>query len=104
MRRHDARLVYPHERYHLVLQNSEGNDEFYGLDELESKKLKIFQAKYGCRHCFHILPDSARLNLNKFSWNGESQCFEIDEKNKVSVQLNKLEETIVEYQIDVQFY
>jgi hypothetical protein len=104
MRRHDAKLVYPPERYQLVLQNPNGNDEFYGLDELESKKLKIFQAKYGCRHCFHILPDSARLNLNKFVWDEQSQSFQIDTKNKVSVQLNTLEGTIVEYQNDVQFY
>jgi hypothetical protein len=104
MNRYNAKLVYPHERFRIILQNSETIDEFYGMDELESKKLKIIQAKYGCRHCFHTLPDNVSLNLHKFIWNEECQCFQIDADRKVSVQLNLLEENIVEYVPDSQEY
>ena len=101
---HNAKLVYPHERFRLILQNSDNVDEFYGVDELESRKLKIIQAKYGCRHCFHILPDSVTLNLNTFVWMEDSKCFQIDTSQKISVQLNSLEEAIVEYASDAQLY
>lgn len=104
MGKHDAKLVYPHERYHVILHSSEGIDEFYALDTLESKRLKIIQAKYGCRHCFHTLPDSVKLNLNRFIWNEECQCFQVDSDRKVSVQLNSLEEAIVEYVYDSHLY
>ncbi|MBN2484504.1 MAG: hypothetical protein JXB34_00885 [Bacteroidales bacterium] len=104
MIRRNARLVYPKERFHTVLQSSVSVDEFYGLDDLESKKLKIIQAKYGCRHCFHNLPDNVVLNLNKFYWNEELQCFVIDTGKQVSVRLNKLEETILEYHYDTQYF
>jgi hypothetical protein len=101
---YNAKLVYPRDRYRLILQSSDNIDEFYGLDELESKKLKIIQAKYGCRHCFHTLPESVSLNLNKFLWNEECQCFQIDTEKKVSVQLNTLVETIIEYVPESQLY
>lgn len=104
MSRYNAKLIYPHERFRVILQSSEHVDEFYGLDELESRKLKIIQAKYGCRHCFHTLPENVSLNLNKFRWDEENQYFQIDSDKKVSVQLNTLEETIVEYVHDTQLY
>ncbi len=96
MSKHGARLKYPNLGYHIIFQSSFSDDEFYGLDEFERKRLKIIQAKYGCRHCFHTLPDEVHLNLHKFTWNEEEHCFKVEDK-QVSVQLNTLEEAIVEY-------
>jgi hypothetical protein len=92
----DAHLKYRREDCHIVFQSSISENEYYGIDEVERKKLKIIQAKFGCRHCFHTLPDKVTLNLHKFIWNNENSCFEI-EPRKVTVQLNTLEEAIVEY-------
>jgi hypothetical protein len=96
MSKHNARFDYPKNDYHIVFQSSINDDEYYGIDELERKKLKIIQSKYGCRHCFHTLPDKVTLDLHKFTWSEENNCFEIEPK-KVRVQLNTLEEAIVEY-------
>ncbi len=96
MSKHGARLKYPNLGYHIIFQNSFNDDEFYGLDEFERKKLRIIQARYGCRHCFHTLPDKVHLDLHKFVWNEREHCFEVEDK-KVSIQLNTLEEAIVEY-------
>ena len=98
MGRYNAGLLYPKEKFHIILQSSSKSDEYYGLDDLERRKLRIIQAKYGCRHCFHTLPDQVTLQLNKFIWNNTMQCFEIDFNKKVSVKLNTLEETIISYE------
>ncbi len=97
MERHDARLDYPKDKYHLILQSSSNTNEFYGLDELERKKLKILLAKYGCRHCFHVLPDNVYLEMHPFSWNELSESFEIQSDGRVRTQLNTLEEAIIDY-------
>jgi len=97
MKAHNVKLIYPKDQFHIILQNSEKVDEFYAIDEFERKRLKIIQAKYGCRHCFHTLPDKVTLNLNKFFWNEECQCFQIETDQKVKVRLNTLEEAIVDY-------
>ncbi len=94
---HSANMVYPKDKFHIILQSSLQTDEFYGLDDLERRKLKIFQAKYGCRHCYHTLPDHVTLNLNKFYWNESKGCYEIDLKNKTSIRLNTLEEAIINF-------
>lgn len=93
----NAQLIYPKQEFTLILQNSNIPNEFFGVDELERKKLRIIQAKFGCRHCFHNLPDSVMLDLNRFEYNMHKSCFEINRSRKVSVRLNELEETIVEY-------
>lgn len=102
MTRHNARLDYSRKDYQIVFQSSVNTDEYYGMDDLERRKLKIIQAKYGCRHCFHTLPDNISLDLHKFTWNDENECFEV-ENEKVRVQLNTLEEAIVEYFSDDAF-
>ncbi|QQS52441.1 MAG: hypothetical protein IPM71_06830 [Bacteroidota bacterium] len=96
MSRHNARFDYPKQDYHIVFQSSINENDYYGMDELERKKLKIIQAKHGCRHCFHTLPDNLTLDLHKFTWNDATNCFEI-EPRKVRVRLNTLEEAIIEY-------
>lgn len=97
MSKYCANLVYPKDKFHIILQSSGRRDKFYGLDELERRKLKIIQAKYGCRHEFHTLPDQVALNLNEFFWSEHKESFEINLKNKVSVRLNTLEEVILDF-------
>lgn len=96
MSRYNARFDYSKKDYQLVFKSSINDDEFFGIDEFERKKLKIIQAKYGCRHCFHTLPDNVSLDLHKFTWNDEKNCFEIG-SIKEKVRMNTLEEAIVEY-------
>lgn len=98
MSSHNAHFKYLSKDYQLVLRSSYNEDEFYGVDEFESKKLKIIQARYSCRHFFHTLPDNVTLDLHKFTWNAEHNSFEA-EKRKVVVQLNTLEEAIVEHHL-----
>lgn len=97
MSEHSANLVYPKDKFHVILQSSSKSGEFYGLDELERRKLHIIQAKYGCRHCFHSLPDQVTLTLNKFYWDENKNCYEVDLHKKVSVKLNTLEEAILDH-------
>lgn len=97
MTHYSARLVYPKQEFRIVLQSSIRSNEYFGVDDLERKKLKIILAKYGCRHCYHNIPKQVTLDLNKFTWNSNKACFEIDRNTKVSVQLNTLEECIVDY-------
>lgn len=96
MSRYNAKLDFP-KNYLLIFQSSYNEDEFYGLDEFESRKLKIIQAKYGCHHCFHTLPDNVTLDLHPFVWNRETQSFTPILDNKVTVQLNTLEESIINF-------
>ena len=96
MSKFNARFDYPQRDYQIIFQSSINDDEYFGIDDLERKKLKIIQAKFGCRHCFHTLPNKVNLDLHKFTWNEDTSCFLV-EPGKVRVQLNTLEETIVEY-------
>ncbi|MBN1115561.1 MAG: hypothetical protein JXA77_00025 [Bacteroidales bacterium] len=104
MNNYDCRLVYPKHEFHLVLQNSSINNEYYAVDEFQMKRLNIIQAKYGCRHCFHSLPDKATLDLNKFVFNPHKSCLEVDRNTKVRVQLNTLEEAIVDFKPNMYFH
>lgn len=95
MTKHSVRLDYPRKKYQIILQSSDNDDEFFGLDMLELKKLHIIQAKFGCRHFFHVLPDYVTLDLHPFSWNEETNSFEIEEKRKLKIRLNTLQEAVV---------
>lgn len=103
MSNYDVSLVYPKDKYHVILQNSTQRDDFYGLDELEYRKLKIILAKFDCKNNYKALPDKVKLNLNKFHWNSMKLCFEINQCQKVSVRLNRLEEIISDYVKDNYF-
>jgi len=92
-----AKFEYSHSEIKLVLRNSYIEDEYYGVDSFEIKRLKIILAKYGCRHSFHTLPGHVTADLHPFVWNKLSQCFRIQMNKKVTVHLNALEEAIVSY-------
>jgi hypothetical protein len=99
MSHRDAKFEYPKSDITLVLRNSYIEDEYYGVDNYESKRLKIVLTKYGCRHSFHTLPGHVTAELYPFVWNKLNQCFRIHMKQKVTVHLNALEEAIVNYPI-----
>ena len=99
MSRHAVRFEYPHDEIQLILRNSYKENEYFGLDKFETKKLRIVLAKYGCRHSFHTLPGQLMADMHPFAWDKLSQCFRIEMDNKVSVHLNTLEEKIVHYHI-----
>jgi len=99
MSRHAAKFEYPNNEIKLVLRNSYIEDEYYGVDTFESKRLKIVLAKYGCRHSFHTLPGHITAELYPFVWNKPGQYFRIQMNHKVTVHLNSLEESIVNYPI-----
>ncbi len=99
MSQHNAKFVYPQSEIKFVLRNSYIEDEYFGVDNFESKRLKIVLAKYGCRRSFHTLPGHITAELHPFVWNKLGQCFRIQMNTKVSVHLNSLEEAIVNYSI-----
>ena len=99
MSKHTAKFEYPHSEIKLVLRNSYIEDEYYGVDIFESKRLKIVLAKYGCRRSFHTLPGHVTAELYPFVWNRMRQCFRIQMNKKVTVHINSLEEAIVNYPI-----
>ncbi len=103
MTHYSARLIYPKQEFRIILQSSVKSNEYFGVDDLERKKLKIIQAKYGCRHCYHNIPPHVTLDLNKFNWNPKKACFEIDYNTKVQIQLNTLEECIVDFMPDLYY-
>ncbi len=94
-----AKFDYPHDQIALILQNSYTENEFYGVDKFESKRMRIILAKHGCRHCFHTLPGHVTSELYTFAWNNLEQCFKIQMDHKIKVHLNTLEEAIVNHPI-----
>jgi hypothetical protein len=99
MSRSAVKFEYPHDEIILILRNSYKEDEYYGVDKLESKRLKIILAKYGCRHSYHTLPGQLTSDIHPFTWDRLSQCFRIEMDIKVPVHLNTLEEAVVHYHI-----
>ncbi|MBN1597484.1 MAG: hypothetical protein JW894_04280 [Bacteroidales bacterium] len=100
MTKHNVRLEYSRNKYQIVLQSSNNDDEFYGLDKLELKKLHIIQAKFGCRHFFHVLPDYVTLDLHPFTWDKDIGSFKIEENKKVKIRLNTLQEAVVYHPLE----
>ena len=94
-----ARFEYPQSEIPLILRSSFQDDMFYGVDILESRKMKIILAKYGCRHSFHTLPGKVTLTLHPFVWDRIKQVFRIELNRKVPIQLNTLEEAVINYPI-----
>lgn len=104
MTRHAAKFEYPHDQIYLILRNSYKEEEYFGLDKFESKRLKIILAKYGCRHSFHTLPGQLTAQMHPFTWDKLSQCYRIELDKKVPVHLNVLEEAVVHYHIFEEGY
>jgi hypothetical protein len=94
-----ARFEYPQSEIPLILRSSFQDDMYYGVDILESRKMKIILAKYGSRHSFHSLPGKVSLNLHPFVWDRLKQVFRIELTRKVPIQLNTLEEAIINHPI-----
>jgi len=99
MAQYAAKLEYPQTEIPLVLRSSYEEDTYYGVDLLESRKLKIILRKYGCRHSFHALPGRVTADLHPFIWDRIKQCFRIQLDKKITVHLNTLEEAIVNHPI-----
>jgi hypothetical protein len=97
MSRHAVKFEYPHKEIFMILRNSYKENEYYGVDKFESKRLKIILAKYGCRHSYHTLPGKLTSTMHPFSWDKLSQCFRIEMDKKVPVHLNTLEEAVVHH-------
>ena len=91
------RFEYPHDQIYLILRNSYKDDEYFGVDKFESRRLKIIMAKYGCRHSFHTLPGQLTADMHPFTWDKLGQCFRIEMEKTIHVHLNNLEEAIVNY-------
>lgn len=99
MSQHNAKFEYPQTEIKLVLRNSYIEDEYYGVDVYESKRLKIILARYGCRRSFHTLPGHITADLYPFIWKRLEQFFCIQMHKKITVHLNSLEEAIVGHSI-----
>lgn len=96
MEAHIHKFVYP-PQYHLILRNSENEEEFYALADGEVTRFRVLQRKFNFRHHFHIVPDYIMVNLHKFDYYPAEQCFKLNMNETISVQLNKLEEYILEH-------
>jgi|GEM_PF-3126862 len=92
-----AKFEYPRQKIEMILRNSYIEDEYYGIDTFELKRLKIILARYGCRQSFHALPGHITADLYPFVWNKFGRCFRMKTNQKVTVHLNALEEAEVSY-------
>lgn len=96
---HPVKLEYPNTEIPLVLRSTYKENTYYGVDQLERKKLKIVMRKFGCRRNFHSLPGRVIASLYPFVWDRLQQCYRIQLDKKVSVLLNTLEEAVVNHPI-----
>jgi hypothetical protein len=92
---HPAKFDFTRGEIELILRNSYQENMYYGVDKFESKRLKILMAKFGCRHTYHTLPGHLTATFYPFSWDRLKQCFRMDTRQKVTAQLNTLEEVVV---------
>ena len=99
MSRHAVKFEYPHDEIYLILRNSFKEEEYFGVDKFESKRLKIILAKYGCHHSFHTLPGHLIADMHPFTWDRLGQCFRIEMDKSVPIHLNILEEAVVNYHV-----
>ncbi|MBN1118596.1 MAG: hypothetical protein JXA77_15400 [Bacteroidales bacterium] len=86
--------------YKWILRDSYVHDVFYGLDEFDSKYLRILQAKFGCLNSYHTIPERVKMEMSPYEWNETRQKFVLNEDKRVIVQLNRLENMVVSYAYD----
>ena len=91
-----AQFDHP-EDYKVVLRDSYKENVYYGLDDFDSKYLKILQAKFGCKISFHTIPERVKMEMAPYEWNEKRQLFVLREDKRLPVQLNQLEVMIVSY-------
>lgn len=94
MLKQNLRFEYAHQVIPIILKSSSHADIYYGMDELEMKKIKIVLAKYSSHTDFLSLPNKVTVGLHPFKWNQMGQSYRIDMDKKVSVQLNTLVEVV----------
>lgn len=99
---HNTRFEQPID-YKVILRNSYVDEEYYGLDDFDCKYLKIIQAKFGCYHSLHTIPDRVKMELAPYVWNKKKQKFVLDEYKSRIVQLNQLEFMVVNYKFDKEW-
>ena len=97
-----TKFIFPHDKIRLVLRNSYKENEFFGVDMFESKRIHIILAKYKSHHSFHQLSGKLTAYMHPFTWDKLSQCYRIEMDKKVLIQMNKLEEAFVHYPINTE--
>ncbi|MGD2035242.1 MAG: hypothetical protein PVF73_09320 [Bacteroidales bacterium] len=85
------------EEYKMILRDSFRENTYYGLDDFDCRYLKIIQAKFGCQNSFHTIPDKVKMEMAPFEWNGKKQKFVLNEKKRLAVRLNQLENMIISH-------
>lgn len=85
-----ARFDHP-EEYKVILRDSFKENTYYGIDNFDSKVLKIIQAKFGCQNSFHTIPVRVKMEMAPYEWNEKKQKFVLNENKRYPVQLNQLE-------------
>lgn len=85
----------------MILRDSFKENVYYGLDDFDCRYLKIIQAKFGCLNSFHTIPDRVKMEMAPFEWNEKTQLFELNDKKRNAIQLNRLEVMIVNYTYEV---
>ena len=93
---HIANFEKPPE-YKMILRDSFSENVYYGLDDFDSRYLKIIQAKFGCQNSFHTIPDRVKMEMALFEWNDKQQKFVLNDNKRMPIQLNKLEIMVVSH-------
>ena len=96
---HLAKFDQPKD-YKMILRDSFRENTYYGLDDFDSKYLKIIQTKFGCQNSFHTIPDRVKMEMAPFEWSDKKLKFVLMENNRLPVQLNQLEIALVNYTIE----
>ncbi len=94
--KYNVRFDHPKE-YKVILRDSFEENVYYGLDDFDSKYLKIVQAKFGCINSFHTIPDRVKMEMAPYEWRDEEQRFVMNENNRQPIQLNRLDNMVVSY-------
>lgn len=81
--------------YKMILRDSFKNHVYYGLDEFDSKYLRIILSKFGCLNSFHTIPDRVKMEMAPYKWSKKKQRFILMVDKLKVVQLNRLEIHIV---------
>lgn len=85
------------EEYKVILRDSYKENVFYGLDEFDCKYLKIIQNKFGCFNSFHTIPNRVKMEMAPYIWNKKKQKYILNENKRMTIQLNRLEFTVLNY-------
>jgi hypothetical protein len=96
---YNAQFSQP-EEYKIILRDSFAENTYYGLDEFDSKYLKILQSKFGCLNSYHTIPDRVKMEMAPYIWNAKRQKFILNENIRLVIQLNRLENLVLYYSME----